>query len=123
MRPSCRTGAAEAPEAPNEGSGTAVARPVLSAEAGSPRGDRRRTGAVVGSAHQADRRHSSCGRGQFAATRPAALVRRHLSGQPVTEATSFYAASVSKQLIAALVADAVLDGPVDPWATVRTFLA
>lgn len=45
-----------------------------------------------------------------------------LSKQPVTESTTFYAGSVTKQLIAALVARAVLDGHVDPHASVATFL-
>jgi CubicO group peptidase (beta-lactamase class C family) len=40
----------------------------------------------------------------------------------VTRSTTFYAASVTKQLVAALVARAVLDGHVDPQASVRTFL-
>ena len=53
--------------------------------------------------------------------------RRHwcageLSGQPVTPATTFYAASVTKQLIGALLARAVLDGHLDPLAGVTTLL-
>ncbi len=45
-----------------------------------------------------------------------------LSQQPVTETTTFYAASVTKQLIAALVARAVLDGRVDPHTSVAALL-
>lgn len=45
-----------------------------------------------------------------------------LGQQPVTASTSFYAASVTKQLVAALVARAVLDGRVDPLASVTTYL-
>lgn len=45
-----------------------------------------------------------------------------LSQQPVTESTTFYAASVTKQMIAALVARAVLDGHVDPHASVAALL-
>jgi CubicO group peptidase (beta-lactamase class C family) len=46
----------------------------------------------------------------------------NLGQQPVTPSTSFYAASVTKQLVAALVARAVLDGRVDPLASVATYL-
>lgn len=45
-----------------------------------------------------------------------------LSGQPVTQFTTFYAASVTKQLVAALVAHAVLEGRVDPSASVCTLI-
>jgi CubicO group peptidase (beta-lactamase class C family) len=45
-----------------------------------------------------------------------------LAGQPVTPSTVFYAASVTKQLVAALVARAVIDGLVDPQTSIRTFL-
>jgi len=46
----------------------------------------------------------------------------NLGQQPVTQSTNFYAASVTKQLVAALVARAVLDGRVDPRASITTFL-
>ena len=46
-----------------------------------------------------------------------------LSGQPVTPRTTFYAASVTKQLVAALVARAVLDGHVDQQAAIPTLLS
>ena len=45
-----------------------------------------------------------------------------LSQQPVTRTTTFYAASVTKQLIAALVARAVLDGRVDLRTSVAALL-
>lgn len=45
-----------------------------------------------------------------------------LTSQPVTQSSTFYAASVTKQLIAALVARAVLDGHVDLQASIRTLL-
>jgi len=45
-----------------------------------------------------------------------------LSQQPATDSTTFYAASVTKQLIAALVARAVLDGHLDRQAGVATLL-
>ena len=45
-----------------------------------------------------------------------------LSDQLVTPSTTFYAGSVTKQLTAALVARAVLDGQVDRQTSVRAFL-
>lgn len=53
--------------------------------------------------------------------------RRHwsagaLSEEPVTSSTTFYAGSITKQLIAALVARAVIDGHVDTQASIRTYL-
>lgn len=46
----------------------------------------------------------------------------HLGPRAVTSFTTFYGASLTKQLVAALVARAVLDGHVDPQATLSTFL-
>ena len=53
--------------------------------------------------------------------------RRHWSAgelwhEPVTLSTTFYAASITKQLIAALVARAVLDGHIDTQTSIRTHL-
>jgi CubicO group peptidase (beta-lactamase class C family) len=53
--------------------------------------------------------------------------RRHWSAgelwqEPVTPSTTFYAASITKQLVAALVARAVLDGHIDTQAGIRTYL-
>ncbi len=45
-----------------------------------------------------------------------------LSDQSVTPSTSFYAGSVTKQLVAALVARAVLDGHLDPRASIRRYV-
>ena len=45
-----------------------------------------------------------------------------LGKNPVTQATTFYAASVTKQMIAALVARTVLDGHLDPRDSIRAHL-
>jgi CubicO group peptidase (beta-lactamase class C family) len=45
-----------------------------------------------------------------------------LSQEPVTPFTTFYAASISKQLVAALVARAALDGRIGTQASIRTYL-
>ena len=42
--------------------------------------------------------------------------------EPVTPSTTFYAASITKQLIAALVARAVLDGHLEVQTSIRTHL-
>ena len=66
---------------------------------------------MVGSAQRAARGHSGGGRVQLTGARPTSLVRPgELLQEAVTPSTTFYAASVTKQLIAALVAPAVLDG-------------
>lgn len=46
-----------------------------------------------------------------------------LAGQLVTQSTTFYAASVTKQVVAALAARAVLDGRLDTQAGIATFLS